>query len=395
MRSSQNALERPIPVSLRAIAKRLDLSVTTVSRALGGFPEVGAATRARVRAEAARIDYRPNQLARRLRHGRSDAVGLVLPAEVGQFDDPFFLRLLAAIGPALQCAGLDLLVMTARPGAEELRAYRHLIEGSRVDGMLLARTRRDDPRIRYLLDRRAAFVAYGRCEAKRPYAFVDTDGAAACRMATERLIGFGHRRIGLINAAPHYMFAHHREQGWRAALAAADLPRGPIRHAEPSEEAGFTLMRALLAERAPPTAVVCANDRLAVGAMHAVSLAGMRAGRDISLIGYNDLPMAGGTDPPLTSIEQPVARAGARMVAMLVALLGGADPAALQEIWPARLIPRASDGPAPTRDGYETKTFKPRPARDVNSEPNPAKDAKSKPRPARDASNKPRPGRTP
>jgi LacI family transcriptional regulator len=152
------------------------------------------------------------------------------------------------------------------------------------------------------------------------------------------------------------MFAHHREQGWRAALAAADLPRGPIRHAEPSEEAGFTLMRALLAERAPPTAVLCATDRLAVGALHAVSQAGLRVGHDVSLIGYDDLPMAGCTDPPLTTIEQPMARAGARMVEMLVALLGGADPATLTEIWPARLIPRGSDGPAPTRAGRKTKT---------------------------------------
>lgn len=334
-------------MSLRGIARQLGLSVTTVSRALGGYPEVAADTRARVLAEAARIDYRPNQLARRLRHGRSDAIGLVLPAEAGQFNDPFFLRLLAAVGPPLQRAGLDLMVMTARPGAEELRAYRHLVEGRRVDGMLLARTRRDDARIRYLLDRDAIFVAHGRCEETRPYAFLDIDGVVACRAATQRLIDFGHRRIGLINAAPQYMFAHHREQGWREALAGSGLRAGPLRAAEPSEEAGFTLMRALLAEPDAPTAVLCATDRLAVGALHAVAQAGLRAGRDISLIGYDDLPMAGCTDPPLTTIEQPIARAGARMVQMLVALLGGADPATQHEIWPARLIPRGSDGPVP------------------------------------------------
>jgi LacI family transcriptional regulator, galactose operon repressor len=334
-------------VPLRAIAGQLGLSVTTVSRALGGFPEVSAATRARVLAEAARIGYRPNQIARRLRHGRSEAIGIVLPAEPGQFDDPFFLQLLAAVGPPLQGAGLDLLVMSARPGADELRAYRHLVEGRRVDGILLARTRRDDPRIRYLLDRGTPFVAHGRCDETRPYAFVDIDGMAACRAATQRLVEFGHQRIGLINATSHYTFAHHREQGWRAALAEAELPPGPIRHAEPSEEAGFTLMRSLLAEQTPPTAVLCATDRLAIGALHAVSQAGLQAGRDISLIGYDDLPMARCTDPPLTTIEQSVARAGARMVEMLAALLDGADPAQLTEIWPARLIPRASDGPAP------------------------------------------------
>jgi len=344
-------------VSLRVIASQLGLSVTTVSRALGGFPEVGAATRERVLAEARRIDYRPNQLARRLRHGRSDAVGIVLPADPGQFGDPFFLQLLAAVGPPLQRRGLDLMVMSARPGPDELRAYRHLIEGRRVDGILLARTRRDDPRIRYLLDRGVPVVAHGRCDEARPYAFVDTDGAAACRAAVQRLIGFGHRRIGLINAAAHYTFAYYREQGWRTALAEAELPPGPVRYAEPSEEAGFGLMRELLAEPGPPTAVLCATDRLAIGALHAVSQAGLRAGRDISLIGYDDLPMASCTDPPLTTIEQAVARAGPRMVEMLACLLDGADPAGLREIWPTRLIARASDGPAPGRAYQITTTI--------------------------------------
>lgn len=181
---------------------------------------------------------------------------------------------------------------------------------------------------------------------------------AACQAATERLVNFGHRRIGLINAAQHYMFAHHREQGWRAALTAAELPHGPVRYAEPSEEAEFVLIRELLAEREPPTAVLCATDRLAVGALHAVSDAGLRIGRDISLIGCDDLPMASCTVPPLTTIEQPMDHAGARMVEMLIALFDGADPATLREIWPARLIPRASDGPAPVRSGRGMKTLR-------------------------------------
>ena len=90
--ANQNDLERPVQCPSAPLPSQLGLSVTTVSRALGGFPEVSAATRARVLAEAARIGYRPNQIARRLRHGRSEAIGLVLPAEPGQFDDPFFLR---------------------------------------------------------------------------------------------------------------------------------------------------------------------------------------------------------------------------------------------------------------------------------------------------------------
>jgi LacI family transcriptional regulator len=334
-------------VSLSRIARNLGLSVTTVSRALGGFDDVAAATRRLVEAEAMRINYQPNHLARRLRRGRSEAVGVVLPAEPGHFDDPFFLRILAAIGPALSRAGLDMLVMTAPPGEDELRAYRHLIEGRRVDGVILARTRRWDTRIAYLIDCGAPFVAHGRTETSRPYAHVDIDGEAACRMATERLIGFGHRRIAFINAAETYMFAHHREAGWRAALHDAGLAYGPLSHAEPTEENGYRLMLEMLNDQAPPTAVLCATDRLAVGALHAITHAGLRAGRDISVIGYDNLSMATYTDPPLTTIEQPIERAGARMVEMLLALLAGADKASFAELWPARLINRASDGPAP------------------------------------------------
>jgi LacI family transcriptional regulator len=330
---------------LADIARNLGLSVTTVSRALGGFDDVAPVTRARVLAEAKRIDYRPNQAARRLRRGRSEAVAVVLPAAPGQFDDPFFLRILAAIGPRLEAAELDLLVITARPGPDETRAYRYLVEGRRVDGILLARTRRHDERISYLLQSGMPFVAHGRSREARPFAYVDIDGGAAFRAATERLIGFGHRNIGLINAAPVYMFSHHREQGWRAALTEARLPIGKLREAEPTEENGFLSMRALLREPDRPTAVLCATDRLAVGALHALADAGLRAGREVSVIGYDDLPVATYTDPPLTTIAQPIERAAVRMVDMLLLLMAGTDPAGLQEVWPAQLIERASDGP--------------------------------------------------
>ncbi len=327
-------------MSLSRIAAALGLSVTTVSRALAGYDDVAATTRARVEVEARRIDYRPNVAARRLRRGRAEAVGMVLPVGAGQFDDPFFIRMLSAVGPALEAARLDLLVTTARPGTDEIRAYRKLVESRKVDGILLARTRCHDERIAYLLDQDFPFVAHGRALEPRPFAFVDIDGEAACREATERLVAFGHTRIALINARPAYMFAAHRRAGWRAALGGD----GPLREVEPSEENGFLAMQDLLATDRP-TAVLCATDRIAVGALHALTAAGLRAGRDISVIGYDDLPLATYTDPPLTTIAQPIERAGRRMVEMLLARIAGAPATGLQEIWPARLIARASDGP--------------------------------------------------
>lgn len=334
-------------MTLARIAARLGISVTTVSRALAGYGDVAAETRVRVTAEAERIGYHPNPTARRLQSGRTDAVGIVLPTGPGQFDDPFFLRLLAALGPRLRDAGLDLLVTTARPGAEEMEAYRHLVEGRRVDGILMARTRVRDPRIAYLQQQRTAFVAHGRSATRVPFAHVDIDSETAFAEATRRLIGLGHQRIGLIGAPEIYTFARLRRAGWRRALRAAGQPACPYAAAEPTEENGDLIARRMLAERLPPTALLAATDRLAVGALHALSALGLRAGRDVSVIGYDDLPQATYTDPPLSTIAQPLDDAAGLLVGMLLSLRAGASPAGMQRILPARFIPRASHGRAP------------------------------------------------
>jgi LacI family transcriptional regulator len=352
--SNQNDLERSARMSLHRIAASLGVSVTTVSRALAGYPDVAAATRARIAAEARRIGYRPNKVARRLRSGRSGTIGLVVPAEPGSFD-LFFLALISAIGPLLARRGLDLVMMGAPAGAAEAAAYRHLVEQHRVDGLIVARTRRRDARIRLLLGRGIPFVAHGRTETACAYAHLDIDGEQAFRSATDRLLGFGHTRIALLNAPPAYMFAHHRALGWLAALAAAGVAPGPALHAEPTEENGHRLMRVLLARGDPPTAVLCATDRMAVGALHAIASAGLRTGRDISVIGYDDLPIASYTDPPLTTLEQPIEPMARRMVEMLLAQLDGASAAGLAEVWTARLIARHSDGPAPPARSSTTR----------------------------------------
>ncbi len=296
-------------------------------------------------AEALRVGYHPNANAQRLRSGRAGAVGVVIPAPSGRADDPFFMRLLTGLGMALARLDLDLIVTAAPPGPEEMKAYRRLVEGRRVEAFILSRTRRRDDRISYLLDQHVPFVAHGRTEERRAYATLDIDGEAAFGEATRRLIDFGHRRIALINAPEGLMFAHHRATGWSAALAAAGIAEGPRRAAPATEENGFRLARELLTLDEPPTALLCGTDRLAVGALHAIAMAGLRAGHDVSVIGYDDLPGSMCANPALTTMDQRLDEAAARLVEMLAALLAGAPAAGLREVWQARLVPRQSDGP--------------------------------------------------
>lgn len=338
--------------SLKTLASQLGLSITTVSRALAGYEDVAAATRERVKNHAASQGYRPNTLARRLQSGRTDAVALVLAAGPGRFDEPLFMEMVVAIGERLAEAELDLIIMTARPGPEEQKVYRRLVEGRRADAAIVVRTRRHDERIRYLIDQKFPFVAHGRSEEPGDFAFVDGDGEAGFRVATERLIALGHRRIALIGAPEHLMFAHLRARGWRAALADAGLAPGPVYVAEPSEENGYRLMRMLLAETPRPTAVMCATDRMAIGALRALTDAGLRAGADMSVIGHDNIAAGTYTDPPLTTLELSIRRAGARLVEMLLEVLGGANPANFQEVWPVTLVERGSHGPAPNKESH-------------------------------------------
>jgi LacI family transcriptional regulator len=204
-----------------------------------------------------------------------------------------------------------------------------------------------DERVAWLQEAGVPFVTHGRTRAPRPHAWVDVDGAAAFSLAVHRLAAAGHRRIALLNAPSVYYFATDRAAGWRAGLAACGLAATAWREAEPTEENGLTAARELLAEADPPTAFLCATDRLAVGALNAIAEAGLQAGTDVSVIGYDDLPAAGWVRPALTTFAQPFETAAAKAVEMLLRLIAGEDPAGLNALMEARLVVRGSDGPAP------------------------------------------------
>ncbi|MGX1790004.1 substrate-binding domain-containing protein [Bosea sp. NPDC055332] len=335
--------------SLKALARHLGLSITTVSRALDNYPDVAPATRERVHRAAREANYRPHSAARRLRKGTGETVAFVLPAQPGHFHEPVFAELLAAIGEHLATQHHDLILLAARPGLEEMATYRRLVESGRADAFILARTRRKDDRVAYLEAKGVPFICHGRTETKQPYAFVDGDGEAGFKALTSRLIGLGHRRIGYLSAPSYLTFATLRAAGWRQAMTEADLAETAQRlfaEDEPTEEGGHRLAAEMLAAEQPPTALVCATDRMALGAMQAVVEAGLVIGRDIAVTGHDNIPAASYARPGLTTMALPPAQVGTRLAEMVLARLGGADARDLTTIFDLRQIPRGSSAEA-------------------------------------------------
>lgn len=337
-------------MSLKRIAEELGLSLTTVSRALNGYPEVAEKTRLAVQAAAQRHRYTPHPSARSLALGRAGAVGIVFPVTLSDLGDSHFLAVAAAMSGRFAQAGLDLLIISAS-AEDELAAYERAIAGRRVDAFVVPRTRVHDARLELLRAAGVPFVAYGRCESPAgPYAWLDFDNQAGTRAATERLLAQGHLRLGYLGAPAEYNFAALRFAGFAQALATAGLavPEAAVLRVPMHRRSGFDAMQHLLALPQPPTAVLVDNHLAGVGAVHAALGAGLRLGRDLSLIVYDGVGEDSVIRSAITAVQQPTPTdTGTSLAEMTLALLRGEPPVTLQRLCTTVLEPGDSDGPPP------------------------------------------------
>jgi LacI family transcriptional regulator len=333
-------------VTLRALAAQLGLSITTVSRALNGYDDVAPATRERIVAAASRLGYAPNISAQRLITGRVQAVGVVLPLPAGRFADPFHFEMMVGLGEVLRTKSLELVISAAEPGQSELAIYQRLVRGRRVDGLVVARTRQDDERIAFLRESRIAFVTHGRWQGPMDFDHLDCDNLLGGRLAAELLIGLGHRRILMINAPRNLNFACERETAFTSLATAAGASLEVLEADDAIEDEGERLMHEVLTRGLSATAVFCATDRLAMGAMLAARSAGRQFGKELSIVGYDDLPFSRYADPPLTTVRQPIREAGRRLAEILLTRITEPDRPPVAEIWQPELVLRASHAPA-------------------------------------------------
>lgn len=339
-------------MSIVLLARDLGLSISTVSRALNGYEDVAPATRDRIFQRAREIGYRPNPGARRLKSGKTSLVGVILPSagDGVRFVDSVASSLLGGVEAELEIGGYSLIatMQTRNDPVRESALYENFIKGGWVDALLIVRTRVNDPRVVFARKAHIPFVTYGRTETTGPYAWVDTDNEQAFYLATLRQIEFGHRRIALLNGPLEYYFARLREKGYASALAKHGIALDQLLmlNGDLSEMSGYAMCRSLLGSPSPPTAIVCATDAMAIGALAACRERGIEVGKDVSIVGYGNSSASAFSDPPLTTIDHAVFENGRHIGQSLLRLLRSeAKPADIHYLEPVVLVPRNSDGP--------------------------------------------------
>ncbi len=326
------------------------MSVTTVSRALNGFPEVNEATRVKVRETAERLGYRPNRIAQRLVTGRSGMVGMILKIKPDMSADQTFFQTLTGMTAALAAHETD-LVLAVDQDADPVQAYRKLLERNIVDGFILNAPVRDDPRIAYLKDQNIPFVLHGRDRDAPDYPFYDIDNHAVSTDAVDLLANLGHRRIALINGEVQYTFGLDREAGFRQAMAGRDLAPGWIVNDATLEQQGYQAALDMLSQANAPTAFVCFSTLVAAGVMQAARDKGLSIPKDVSIVAHDDaLPQTRAIEfnPALTVTRAPLRDAPEPLVNHLISVLRGAAATDHQQLVRAELILRGSTGPVPS-----------------------------------------------
>lgn len=335
-------------ITLKDIALKAGVSITTVSRGLANYDDVAAETRQHIRQIAQELGYRPNILARRLQKQRTDTIGFILPTFGPRFSDPFFSEFLAGIGNEAAAHEYDLLVSTHAPDSpDEQQAYLRAAQGGWVDGLIVVRTREDDTRIRLLHKHRFPFIAFGRCNCDLDFPYVDEDSVAGMRLLVQHLIALGHRRIGFISPPENLMFGQLRREGFLETMAANGLEVAPewLVAGDLTQRGGAEAVGQLLRVEPGVTAVIAGNDLMAIGAINRIQQHGLQVGRDIALGGFDDIPLAAYTSPPLTTIHQPIYEIGRQVCAMLIALVNGLTPTPSHILLEPTLVIRESSGP--------------------------------------------------
>jgi DNA-binding LacI/PurR family transcriptional regulator len=329
-------------VTIYDVAAAAGVSHQTIANVIRHPGRVAEATRELVERHIAELGFRPNRVAQNLSTRTSRLIAFRVQARSTLGDGGILDSFLQSLAEAAEEIDHHIVLYHSPPGIDEVAKAVELYRANIADAFVVAETAPGDPRIPAFVDAGLRFVTFGRTDATVAHNWVDTDNVAGSQMATEHLIALGHRQIGFVGWPDPSWVGSDRRQGWRQALAPRRLPADEslVVRSINDRSAAERVAERLLASNPDVTAVVAASDELA----HGVLLAADRVGRRVSVVGYDDSPIAT-IDPGLTTVRQPIPEVARRILRIASQLLADESVEPTHERVRPELIVRGSTAP--------------------------------------------------
>lgn len=329
-------------VTIGDVASRAGVSKSAVSFVFNGRPGVGEETKARILEAARELDWRPDARARALSRSRAQALGLVIRREPELLStDPFFPQFVAGVESFLSTVDYALVLQVVGDAQAERDAYSRFAHEARVDGVFLTDLRIEDERPAELAGLGMPCVLLGTGSGDEDTAPIGLDDGAGIRRAVRHLHALGHRRIAHVAGPDGYVHSQTRRDAWADELVHLGLAPDLVVRADFTGASGSRATHELLDHPEPPSAIIYANDLMAIAGISAAIDRGLRVPQDLSVVGFDDIPLAPYIIPPLTTVRQDVFQWGHECARTLVAIVEGQEPGAA-DLPPVDFVVRGS-----------------------------------------------------
>ena len=311
-------------MNIKELAKKLDLSITTVSRALGGYSDVSEKTRERVKKFANKYQYSPNPYASVLASGRTKTVGYVLPiygTNASTLNQGNFFQFIAGMSDELLSESIQLQILFAKSEDEEIKAYEKLILEQKIENIVLQNIKTKDKRIDLLNKYKINYVAWGKTKKNSDFSWVDLDNKKAIEKIVKYLIERKHKHISYINISEKYNFANERKNSFLKILKKNKISfnknyYASVKLEEP--EKSFEVIKNMLTRNKKITSIICSTEYSALSAIKACNYLNLKIGKDISIITFDGPLVRDLSTPPITAVSFPVKELGKKAINILL-----------------------------------------------------------------------------
>lgn len=332
--------------SIKDVARRANVSISTVSHVVNGTRFVSESARKQVEEAIRNLGYVPSAVARSLKSNSTKTLGMLIP----NCTNPYFAEIVRSVEDHCFGAGYTLILCNTDDEPHRQSVYLQVLSEKRIDGLIIISTGNDSELLALVKGLTIPAVLLDREISHVPCDLVETAHMQGAMLATEHLLALGHTRIACIAGPEDLNSSAQRIQGWRNALAKAGAAADAdqlVWHSDFTSQGGCDTMKQVLQSPLKPTAVFVCNDLMGIGALSAAHEAGVRIPQDMSLVGFDDIELAHFTSPALTTVVQPKHRMGVMAVDMLLERIQSKREQSRQVLLQPTLVVRASSGPAP------------------------------------------------